>query len=292
MRKLLLCLAVAIFLSALSMVAAYDDAEDHNKDLSRVLFGTEIFVSTADGEAKDALRMLELAAALAIDQFGGTGGDKLDQLTKYGAAKLPKSLDVFDLTGVSFAHHRNYTHQGWDFQYPLDKANWPVRKHVITATVEKVFAFQSLPAKLLGISWGSDRRTANFGALVYYVHILGDHVDANMKMTDNPDFTQRSLIAPLVRAHADSANNPDIIGDLVVHLEGLFARSQSKSRSYRNLMNALSQLRMVAGEDAAKTAGLSTNAYAGELLDTLQEYLPILLRNEPFFQEVFYPERM
>ncbi len=104
--------------------------------------------------------MLEYASYLAIDQSGGNGEEKLNFLKSKKARHLPK-LAEFDLTGIFYGNHRNYTHRGWDYAYPVpkdesqDKANWPARKNILRSTVNKVCDFgdrNQYRRKIQGIS--------------------------------------------------------------------------------------------------------------------------------------------
>lgn len=289
--ELLLVFTLAI--QAYAPAHAYDDAKDHYADIELVLFENREYKKTlVNGNAKTALQMLEEATALAIDQFGNTGESKLNNLKEYGVPNVPKGIEEIRLSSDP-DHHQSYTHLGWDFIYGKeDKANWPKRKEIILSTVNKIFGFSFLSGTILGYKVGYDKKCESFSALIYYVHVIGDHIDSNKKKENDPNYRTQNLWIPLVRDNYGRENTPSIIDDLLYHVEVFFAENPGNANVYRYFIQELKNLRADASVDIGKTAGLSSNAYAEDLRKLLSEFVPILLKKDAFFQTVFFPERM
>lgn len=257
------------------------NAEKHNEYLISVLFGDISYYDNLHSESKkDKIQMLEYASYLAIDQCRGEGADELSFLKKKRVKRLPELAEI-DLTGVFYGSHRNYTHRGWDFEYQKNLAHWDTRKNLLCSTINKMFCF-GLKNELFG---NVCKQCDSFGALVYYVHILGDHIAKHSYETND-------LMIPLAREHADY-NNLDVFMEIKTHCEILFS-SQRNSRTYADFMlemdNLAEQARILAGTEGGinKSNFEQYQRYAAELMDILISYVPLLLENEDFFQSAFY----
>lgn len=264
------------------------DADEHDAYLEQVLFGDDDFKNLHTKSISEKIQMLEYASYLAIDQCGGSGVNELNFLKEQKVKNIPK-LNDFDLTGIFFGNHRNYTHRGWDYSYTIpkgekhDKANWKVRRELLCSTVNKVFDF-GLRNELFGKVCG---QCNSFSALIYYVHILGDHIAMD-------SYKVNDLTIPLARAHAYE-ENPDVFGEIKKHCEVLFS-SQKDSVTYLSFMQELDNLAIKARTLAATTGGISEenfeqyHSYSEDLMELLISYVPLLLENEKFFKTEFYSE--
>lgn len=261
------------------------DADEHDSYMSQVLFGDEAFADSKSTKIQNYVKMFEYASYLSIDQFNGNGQDKLTFLKKQKVKGLPK-LSEIDFTSNST--HRSYTHRGWNFTYVVqkgqktDKANWSARKNILRSTANCVFDFGFFN-ELFGKY--CDKNDA-FCELIYYVHILGDHLEADK-------YTVEDLIIPCARANY-SESNPDIFGDLSAAFTVLFS-DQKDSLTYSSLTSEMDTLAEKARTLAGTTGGINTDEkfeeyhqYEEDLMDLLIAYVPLLLKEEDFFSEVFY----
>lgn len=83
------------------------DAAGHNLQLEMLLFGPNNAVTGMSPEAQNALKALEYAPYLALDQYSGKGSRALAYLNgTYHVPGLPKSIDAIDFPGNE--HHLTY----------------------------------------------------------------------------------------------------------------------------------------------------------------------------------------
>lgn len=276
----------AIILLIISNLSVYAKGRDgHNKELEKVLFGE---ISLTD-EQEEAVKALEAAAYLTIDQFGGDGEPKLEILEAYKVNNLP-TIEEIDISSSETSHHREYTHQGWESNYRHIKdhegsedeewqSKWNERKHILENTANEIFDFKwwgDIP--LIGSMLPDyGQQCDSFCALVYYVHILGDHeVTKSVK--------QYYYLMPV----GGKFNQCDIIHELLYHCNVLFA-SQSNTYEFAMFKTKLSTLNSKytkLGKVTVETIELNEK-YASELVGILNEHIPNLLKNEKFFSNVF-----
>ena len=217
MRKRIVSLVLALMLLLLTPLSADAyDRKEHNEDIEKVLFGTD------HTKAAETLKALEYAVYLTLDQYNGHGGDELNYLRNtIGVQDLP-TLEEINFTSSS--DHRYYTHRGWNMEYTEQeekKSHWTKRKSILKNTVQHLLFNTETP--LSWFPWLSDKvygkseneeQIDSFSALLYYVHVLGDHIDAK-------GYKQLNRIAPLVRLN--DKENPGIIPELEKHLAILFS---------------------------------------------------------------------
>lgn len=282
MKRIICCvLLITVLLSTMTPAYAHDAAE-HNLHLESVLFGPVNAVNAMSPEAQNALKALEYASYLAIDQYNGNGTTELTFLrSTYHVPGLPTNIDAIDFRGNEY--HRKFTHYGWDHQYYDDRANWAVRKDILLATTEKVFDFQTISGKILWHDFGYAQKCNSFAALVYYVHVLGDH--EGRKSYKNIAMMQ------LAQPHPDQS--PDIYSELKYHLQILFA-DQISTHKYKAFMEELDTQAEEARRLAASNGGINSDekfaVYKGQvdaLLTLLQDYVWQMLKEEKFFTDVF-----
>lgn len=309
MRIRFTCLlaTLLVFLGAAGPCYAYD-TDEHSAQIEYVLFGNRDYKNTHPRH-EDKVQALENAVFLCVDQFNGSGQDELGFLIDRGIPDLPKSISEIDFTG-NYAH-RGPTHSGWNAGHAT-KCNWPVRERILTSTVK----FELFPSNDTVLTWfpwleekifgeevesraHSREQCEAFSMLLYYVHVLGDHIhagddDRNAKdgsLTFKQKLTGLAYIDALTRPN--DRDNPGIIPDLRSSLATLFA-VQEQSRTYKSLMNKLDEYEAVSDELVNSRGGVDTegefaqyNKCANDLLDTLAEYVPKLLEKEEFFKNSF-----
>jgi len=151
------------------------------------------------------------------------------------------------------------------------------------------------PTSLSRIAWfpwlsdqvygdGNERQCEAFAVLVYYVHVLGDHIEAEKH-------TALAYVAPLSNSH--DRDNPGLIPDLMRYLPALFG-SQTDSEQYKSMMQDLQQLADTADRLYTGTGGVREAQFpeyhqcALDLLETLATYIPDLLKKEQFFHSTFF----
>jgi len=246
-------------------------ASVHDGYMAKVLFGKRAGVYENSNQAT----ALAYASYLAIDQFNGKGEEKLSYLREKTKVRgLPASISTFDFD--SNWMHRKYTHMGWDYVYAkgADEAKWKTRKSILVSTTMKVFSLSSRQEQ---------RQADNLSALIYYVHVLGDHIDdKTIKLGDKMDFAGRN-------------DKNSIARELEKHVKILF-KSQKNSFMYRSLLKRMEAIDTQALRLASKPGGPTYfteeefKAYknlAEELMKALTDHVPQLLQNEQFFRQVF-----
>jgi len=287
-KRILAFLLCIVFLSNTAFTAFADDTPKHNKTYERVLFGTN-GTSHLSQKADEALTVIEYALYLAVDSFDQRGQDELDYLRDAGVNVLPDRIEDFSFS--SNQHHERYTHMGWAHTYSIDLANWhSIRKPMLISAFNNAldFGVSGWLIELDNAGWVSadesiyDKKCVSFAALMYYVHILGDH-SGNTYTTD-PDRI------PLGHRNYGETNR-DIIFDLQEHLAVVFA-AQTDSDEYKKMMDELGQegkeIRQLAQSRITKENYPQYQDYASNIVEILATYVPELLENEAFFANVFY----
>lgn len=254
--------------------------EEHKKDYIAVLFGT---VPSSSPEA-DAAGALAAAAYLTIDHYKADKGQKqLETLKKYGIKNLP-SLEDISIEGSG--KHRVYAHNGWDSEYhalrdksrysdALWQKKWKLRKEIIEKTVNDIFDFDwwsGIP--VIGNQLpSSSEECDSFCALIYYIHLLGDHVETET-------MNEYRLLMPLGGRYFSDT----IVSELEYHCEILF-ENQIDTNAYSRLEDKLNEVDnacLKTGEITDRNIK-SNQKLADDLLDELKKDIPELLENESFF---------
>lgn len=282
---------------------AHDDQGKHDKDLKYALFGLRE-KKLAD-EENTIFKAISNAAALTIDQFSQNEQrrqkekvyDELQKiLDKRNKPKLPYSFEELNLNinvapdgkNITANSHRKYTHLGWNYKGYPNEEFWEKRKQILLHTVNwTLFNDKAFFSKIPGVAnvlYPPSEQCDAFCAMVYYIHILGDHIEGDKpeKLTD---------LEPLIQYA--SMSTPGIIAELKEQLSIVFV-SQEDSWTYAALMDKLTGLEIRAerncgtwgAADTKEKCTLNQN-YAKKLLDILSAYLPSLLKNEPFFSSHF-----
>lgn len=266
----LLCILLA--LGNISQTSFAYERNGHDAYMSDVLFKNFKEVKNDSRIAND-IKALECASYLAIDQFNNNGQKDLDFLLNYGVKGIP--LYVSDISyNASGTTHRSHTHRGWDFQnYFVTKKLWPIRKQILLNSADKIFDFK-----------GNEAQKESFCALIYYIHILADHMD-------DTSYKIKNGLKMDVGGRTDEI---DIIHELLKHIKVLFA-DQKYTHKYRSLTSALERYNKRLAKIVRPVGGINTDEkfeqkqeYTKRIKELLTWYIPEMLKEEAFFSEVFY----
>ena len=314
MKKILraVIIAFATCLLLTSCVYAHQNAAEHYEELEAMLFDNRQYVRTlnqqdeVEGKKYRAVRTLEWATTLCIDQFGDTNGTLLKGLKLYGVKGLPSDVSKINPdekapVKLSARNHRQYTHQGWDHAYSEEKngdlAKWGMRKKILLSSVEKTFDFSLLDGSLLFLDFGYSPKCNSFSAVLYYSHLLGDYLED--QNADQFNGTSNGKKIPFARTTAPG--QPDIFSELMNHLDVMFSDQKAEgSREYSALMG---DLRILA-EEARSISGNGEGTINEENYSVMHEcvqklmdmltgengqtnYIHRMLMREKFFTDVF-----
>ncbi len=285
MKKTIVALSLitAMIVSCISTVYAFP-REKHDDYLQSMLF-----IEGQPDSNQEAVKLLEEASFLAIDQFNGTGQKELTDLSK-AVRGVPEDILAINFKANDITH-RYYTHKGWDFDYQLslneDPAHSLTRKRILLLTVNDIFDFGLFSGSWFGHDM-FDKKCNSFCALIYYAHVIGDHIN-DKTYKNNPQ-------APLYRPNDEK--NPGIIPEMIKHCEILFADNQSGERVYedfiRELKSQFERIKPLVNSKGRIDTQEEFDVYhkcAEDLMDLLINNVPILLKGEDFFLKVFYPDR-
>ena len=279
---------ISLFLSLVLLLAAAPalahERWEHDEELEYVLFRDRNYADSHPTTGQ-IIKRIEDAAYLAIDQFNENGKEDLKRLNDDKIPGIPTSLDEFKFSG-NYAH-RQFTHRGWNVTYD-ENAHWPIRQTILKNTV-RTKLFSSMEGPLAWLPWSSergnlDRKAEAFSVLVYYVHVLGDHIEAEK-------YTALAYVAPL--ANYNDRDNPGVSPDLMRYLAILFA-DQTDSEQYKSMIQDLEMLAESSNTLYHTTGGIREEQFpeyhqkALNLLETLATYVPDLLKKEEFFHNAFY----
>ena len=287
MKRLTCLIIVLVMLLLVALPALAHDRTEHDEELEYVLFRDRTYADSHP-TVRDIIKRVEDASYLAIDQFNGNGSTELNNLIADKIPDIPLSISEFDFS--SNYSHRKYTHRGWNLTYD-EQAHWPIRQKILLNTI-RAKLFSKVESPISWFPWLSDKVYGNgnekqceaFAVLVYCVHILGDHIEAEKH-------TALAYVAPLSNSH--DSNNPGIIPELMKYLPVLF-EGQTDSEQYKSMMQDLQQLADIADRLYTGTGGVREEQFpeyhqcALNLLETLATYIPDLLKNEQFFRTTFF----
>ena len=262
--------------------------QGHNDELKKILFGE--FILNLSSKAEKNFDLISKAAYLTLDYFNNVeqGARFYYDLKNSGVKDLP-SLESIDFSGNKY--HQKYTHMGWEFNYGVtDKANWEARKKILLNTVDKVF--ESNKNRRI---WSSSRtihdsKKNDFAALVYDIHILGDHIgdmDATrytrIRLVSEPGYRGQT-VSP---TSAGPFNNMTLYTYLLYHIQRLF-REQRDSYEYKELIKFLERHKdEFSNHKEDKVPYEEVQFIANETKKVLIKYIPKLLQGEDFFKNAF-----
>lgn len=272
-RLLFLC---ALFMWTMPIASAHNE-DGHKNDLREILFGCPDPILSQKGQ--ENFTMLCEAAYLTLDYFNGRKQGKryLDDLRNHGVKDLPK--DTSEINYRDFYHQR-FTHMGWNHDYGIkDSAKWETRKLILINTVQHIGKFKN-----------QERiKIEAFAALVYDLHILGDHIvgkegsrEYRVRLTSEPGY-KGQVVSP---TSDGPFNNPTLFVYLLYHTQRLF-REQSNTSEYKQLENFLNKYKdYFWRKDNVNYSEIQD--FAKKTKVALQQYIPGLLKREKFFQRAFY----
>lgn len=281
MKRRFIAWVLALFFVIAAAVPAFaHNRNDHDQDINDVLFENESFPGYSEKGKK--LKDLEDAVALCIDQFNGSDYRLLTVLRNHGIHGIPKDISTINLDHVNSYTHRSFTHLGWNHHYEDNKdweKKWKTRRTILLETVKEVFGFQSSikMVELFKFEKVYDDQCEAFAAFLYYLHILSDY-----KYYDED---QRDTLTDQVMPLISNGEDEDIFSELESIFPVLFENSITE-RLYIGLEQNIKQLE----NDAEKSDSISYTELANSLLKELASRVPALLKAEPFFSKVFYPD--
>lgn len=306
-RILAMLLLLVFVVGSVPGALAHGDQSKHDRDLKHALFGSPkngFPEKVLTGKEKTIFEAISNAAALTIDQFSqneqlhqkeSTYNKLQGELKELGLPALPNSFDNLDLNinvapdgkNITANSHRKYTHLGWNYKDYPNEEFWKTRKQVLLHTVNwTLFNDKALFSWIPGAAdalYPPSEQCEAFCAVVYYIHILGDHIEGDA--SKNLEYLE-----PI--QYVDTFT-PGIITEQKEQLQIVFM-AQKRSWSYAGLMEALTTLEIESAEEYKTWRKLDTKEkcdinkdFAKEILRVLSAYLPTLLKKEPFFYNHF-----
>ena len=254
------------------------DGYGHDRELREVLLGNN--AQRLSEKGKLFFRLLCEASYLTLDLYNTDSKGKIyiDDLKKNGVKDLP-TLESIMYNSNSF--HGMYTHLGWEHNYVVDKANWKARKKILLSTVSRIGGFKN-----------SERiKMDAFAALVYEIHILGDHIGdsdytryARLRLTSEPGYRGQE-----VSPTSDGPfNNPTLYTYFLYHIQRLF-REQSNTYEYNQIIGFLNRHKNEFLNYKGQIVPYEDIVFiAKKTREELIRYLPTLLYKERFFRKAFF----
>ena len=291
--KRFICIVLALLAFSGNMFAYALPGEDHDRYMLMVLFGESISESEFSEDEQKALEALEASSYLAIDQYNDNGkinskgSTALETLRRYRVPDIPSSIDQINYTDNQ--HHRRYTHRGWngpyrneERPYQDDRANWNVRKRILKSTVNKIFGFNKILGNVpFATKFSTDYGTKcdSLSAIIYHVHILGDHI-----VETDPTQMNTDLIPA-------GGRNDDfsIIDEMIYHGKRVFANSNKYSAFKSELLLLNNDFYTLTDGEGVNTVEkqLQYAALSQQLMDLLIDKVPDMLKEEKFFTDAF-----
>lgn len=250
------------------------ERKDHDELMLKILFRKYEYACN-NSAVQDEISVITSACYLTIDQFNNYGQKYLDELIAYGVKDIPSQVSEIGYS-ASGRNHRDYTHRGWSFDYGGEmKTKWPIRQDILRKTADTVFDFD-----------GNEKQKEAFCELLYYIHILGDH-------EDDASYTVSNGRKIDVGGRHDKE---DIIHKLLDAFSILFA-DQTNTHKYRALTTNLRSINSKLDKLVNSEGGVNSDEkfeqhqeLVGDLIEILSLYLPEMLKDEPFFNKVFYAD--
>jgi len=273
-RLLSLLLCAAVIIGMVPSTAEAYERKDHDKLTLEILFRKYEY-ACEDRSVQDEISALTSACYLTIDQFNSYGQQYLDELITFGVEDIPSQISEIGYS-ASPKTHRDYTHRGWSFDYSGEMKNkWPLRQDILRNTVDTIFDFG-----------GNENQKEAFCELLYYIHILGDHLDDESYKISNG----RKID---VGGRHDKG---DMIHELLDIFPELFA-SQTHTHKYRTLSAKLRSINSNFDKLVNSDGGINSDEkfeqyqlLVNKFKEILSLYVPELMKNEPFFNKVFYDD--
>jgi hypothetical protein len=301
MRKRLLFVPVLfVFLAVRAPCKLFDRDEEnrtgrrgHAGDITRLFFGENQLYNALPEKALELINILVFTLALTVDYTRAADENTVLPAINFlknsqktiNLDNIPNASEFISPGGSSHGYH---THLGWDHVYDeTSSVRWLKRREVLRDVTGKLFGFSPLDnlfdERADRKSGASETKRNSLAALLYYVHILGDHE------TDKPG--NGNTRAP-ISTFEEQVNKPGWPGwnmppwkpektikeELRIHLKVLFGDGRRNQRYRDNYRQMMERIDAAGGDpqDAAK-----------RILQILSFYCPLLLREEKF-AEGFY----
>ena len=283
-KSIIHLLIVLMVLQSCCLTVLAHDRKEHDADIESVLFGNTEYKNTHP-IVSEKIQYLEDATYLCVDQFNGSGAAELKNLQNAGISDMPNTIKEFDFSG-NYSHRSN-THRGWNVSYPSN-SHWDIRQRILRNTVNEI-VFKTSDTPFSWLPWRSGekntkKQSESFCVLLYYTHVIGDHIEAKK-------YQDLAYIDHLT--NLNDPNNPGIIPDLIKYSEVLF-ESQKNTYKYNSYIREMTRLKDRSDQLERSVGGVNTeekfveyHQVAIDLLQVLRTHIPELLRNEDFFSKTF-----
>jgi hypothetical protein len=262
----------------------------HADDISKLLTGKEYRNNSGNHKLFPILTGLTHIMYLTVDSTHRSDGEPMNNVNTAITylQQYQKELKTGNIPNVKEfltpggAYHEVYTHLGWEHPYSLDTMRrWLIRKEILRDFLGKHFNFF--------LNGSTDiikpSKRDSFAALLYYVHILGDHEDNTVttartripiKNLDEQNDKDNEIIIRWERNNNNGNGIPKttIIEELNKHLKILF-NGQENDTHYKNLFSLNGYL----------PEGQKEKAWW--ILNILFNNVPYLLKNEQFAKNFY-----
>jgi hypothetical protein len=262
----------------------YENDEDgrggHLGDIIRLFLGDSSGMPLLSGDQIEVFHVIATANSLAFDSTAHNQKSAenyrnwlQERRSKYGLKSIPAvSTFIPNNQNEPPAWHELYTHLGWKHDYGGEnQKKWLTGQKIQLDMLNSLFDFSIF----------SRAKLDSFGALIYYVHVLGDH--------EVTSITTAHTRIPIERMdeqireqgwqgwYNEKERKPEstIINDLKVHLKILFEDNGNQAE-YQKLMSKIDPV-----------YGRNVPEKARALQKALFDSCPILLRSANFSKNFY-----
>ena len=308
-KRLIAIFLITLLICGTATSSIAHTAQGHYKDMSRVLFQTTYpFINRSpqkNPEQHKAIWALRYVYQVAIDQFNWseerhnneTAFSNLSSLC--GIHHMPPSISIIDLPNVNSITHREYTHMGWNVPTPLHPvlgsewtSRWATRKYMILSTVEQIFNFNGSPDFWDTLFPSYTQECDAFCALLYYVHLLGDHIGFSYDtyIKESRYMLALSGTIPGPRQYKQSSP-PNIISEFIYYSYILFGKdAKFLVEDLRIIGEQLNNLPQDVNGFVTEEAFPEYKRLAEQVLNKLEHHIPRLLKTQTWWKNVFLKE--
>ena len=290
-KNILVCLL--LFFLFLELANSKDTFRDnrgtkgHADDISLLLTGRQYYSNSGNHRLFPILTGLAHIMYLTVDSTHrandpSQGANNVNQAIRYlnenkTSLKIERIPNLNEFLTPGGSYHGEYTHLGWSHKYSDEtQRKFNVRKEILRDALEKQFNFFPLIGQ-------NRQKLDSFAALLYYVHILGDHEDNTLttartrlpiRSLNEQDLIINDRNIPIRWERNESGiPNTTIIAELNSHLRILF-RDQLNTIYFNNLINGINGYLPDDQQEKARW-----------LLRVLFDNVPLLLRQESFARD-------
>jgi hypothetical protein len=284
MQKIIKYLSIIFLFGLISIdLYGYGKGSKHNEDLILLMFGGDDRYKMMSKKGLENFQYIKDIVYLTTDfstQYE-SANRILNTFHSLGIKYIP-SVDEIKCPGGGT--HQQYSHLGWNHLYVGENQGvWDKRKSLMISVIDAICGFR--PEEKI--------KCDSFAALLYEIHILGDHIGdspstrhTRIRLVSEPDYIGQ-IIPPTSNG---PFNNPTLYSYLIYHIQRLF-REQSHTKEYKTIISFLVNHKDDFAEEKYESdlESLYTDvvSLATETRDLLSKNLPILLAREGFFQRTF-----